>query len=57
MSEWISVYDSKPDDTRDVLVFDDGEIKTGFYHAGWVVLDDESDEVTHWMELPEPPSA
>lgn len=66
--EWISVEDQVPDYTAPVLLFVDlGNdcdpiITTGYYdHRAekYVLFDDGGqdcgDEVTHWMELPEPP--
>ncbi len=58
--QWISVKDRLPVADGDYLVyFDDGFVAITFYKAnksgknGWEVWAD--DEVTHWMELPEPP--
>ena len=57
---WISVEDGLPDDTSvDVLVCDCSGACTvacmGTYY--WTVWDQswKSDEITHWMPLPEPP--
>lgn len=64
MSEWISVKDQVPvsNDDRLVLVYCGTEIGIGGYstHYGWWVTginDEEDAEVTHWLELPQPPKA
>lgn len=63
--EWIKSCDKKPNDTRGVLVFCpnppnnigaifDAEYEDGeWYCKGGPVS--ELGEVTHWMELPDPP--
>lgn len=63
MSEWISVKDSVPNDFDTVLIFAWGRtIFTAYRIKGKWELDGPASmpdieiiEVTHWMELPEPP--
>lgn len=65
MSEWISVMCAVPEDCKMVLAFSEmGYMLTGFYSHDddwWYDKDGEElvtviDEVTHWRELPEPPT-
>lgn len=58
-SRWISVKDGMPDEFATVLCYYrwkpimPDEIKTNVYHGGrWL---DDTDRITHWMPLPEPP--
>lgn len=58
-SPWHSVKDGLPDTDRDVLVarLDKSgmsDIVVGYYNGKWVVYMGAT-EVTHWMELPDPP--
>lgn len=57
--EWISVQDRLPEDTRHVLCCTMTKKKTqnvmiGYYMEGFWRVGMNSN-VTHWMELPEPP--
>jgi hypothetical protein len=61
--KWISIENDLPDEyPYDVLVFGKSECGECFYdvafydgawHCGY--WDDEIDNITHWMPLPEPP--
>ena len=61
MFEWISVKDSLPDIKEDVLVYvEDFGISQAFRfdETSWWILFDEvdwSDNITHWMKLPDKP--
>ena len=64
LPKWIDVKDRLPDDRKDVLVCVRGEtIDTGYYVSSgagrgcWEVYSCMSDDVTHWMQLPELPKA
>lgn len=64
---WISCSDRMPEDTKMLLAFSQGEIVAAYWN--WVVnpIDYKKyraftylsgnilDDVTHWMQLPEPP--
>ncbi len=60
-NQWISVKDRLPETFEDVLVFNSNEetvITIGFYYElKWHVYEihDFSEQITHWMPLPEPP--
>lgn len=60
VQEWISVKDRLPEDNKEVLIY------CGSYHElGWYESNNKSwrsdflgcctDDVTHWIPLPEPP--
>ncbi len=60
VQEWISVKDRLPEDNKEVLIY------CGSYHElGWYESDNKSwrsdflgcctDDITHWMPLPQPP--
>ncbi|ELZ3650028.1 DUF551 domain-containing protein [Salmonella enterica] len=66
MSGWIKCSERMPDDMSDVLVTDGSDIGfmwwAGVARSGgrWDSWDKryalDSDEITHWMPLPEPPT-
>ena len=54
---WKLVKDELPEQAKDVLLFDGGQIYFGFYseiYNKFVVADDKVDleDFTHWMTLP-----
>ena len=51
MAEWISVYDRLPDKTGCYLVVLHGIVSVCYFCKGSF----QSDVITHWMPLPEPP--
>ena len=62
--EWISVENEVPSDDANVLTYSDGYSITVGYHTkkGWFYHPDDQGlrdnsliDVTHWMELPDPP--
>ena len=63
MPKWISVEDRLPEDDQDVLVcVNKNTIDTGYCSFGydpsvrnWYAYASVSNNVTHWMPLPEPP--
>ena len=63
VQEWISVDERLPEDWTDVLVLSRfGFLETAVYtgtpgkwRAGWNGDMLESDSITHWMPLPQPP--
>lgn len=63
MPKWISVEERLPEDEQDVLVcVNKNTIDTGYCSFGydpsvrnWWVYASMSNNVTHWMPLPEPP--
>lgn len=60
MREWIKCSDQMPPEMDDVIVTDGGDIKMMWWNGkqwdSWVRRHDiDSDMVTHWMPLPEPP--
>jgi hypothetical protein len=69
MSEWISVEDELPDEEKLVLLLtDEGHpivgsiaergIVSGNQHVAWDwAVNHDINTVTHWAEIPEPPSA
>lgn len=63
MSEWISVEDRLPDGRRDSLLWnsEDEESTIGYFLPAinrWFITEngERIEYVTHWMELPSPPS-
>ena len=55
--EWILIKDSIPEQGKDVLLFDGGQIYFGYYSEiseKFIVADDKVDvnDFTHWMQLP-----
>jgi hypothetical protein len=57
---WKLVKTELPEQAKDVLLFDGGQIYFGFYseiYDKFVVADDKVDlqDFTHWMALPEFP--
>lgn len=68
MSEWISVKDRLPEKSQAVLAFSRDKVQqiaelrddiSGMHRYKWDcdTYDLESDWVTHWMPLPDPPEA
>lgn len=69
MSDWIPVDERMPDDEIDVMIAIDVErprskwndpVWIGWHDGAagcWRVADGLRVDVTHWMELPEPPKA
>ena len=59
MSNWISVNERLPEAGRRVIVCRrDGKVEQGiFLKAGgwWKVFGANTKDVTHWMDMPEPP--
>ena len=68
MTEWISVKDRLPEDITNVLVFGEywkvmiaqldffnGDGKAWYEKNGGFRGHVDSDNITHWMPLPEPP--
>ena len=58
--EWILVKNQLPEQGKDVLLFDGGQIFFGYYSEisnKFIVSDDkvEVSDFTHWMELPDFP--
>lgn len=58
--EWILIKDRLPEQGRDVLLFDGGQIYFGYYSEisnHFLVAGDSVSiaDFTHWMELPEFP--
>lgn len=63
MSEWIKCSERMPDDFEDVLVTDGDNVEVMWRHRSglwdyWAPRNPNisSNDVTHWMPLPEPPS-
>lgn len=63
MTTWKRTEDERPDTHRDVIVLRRGRVvpEIGYYlrkqhWTGWVVGDDGVRDVSHWQELPEPPT-
>jgi hypothetical protein len=59
MKKWINAEDIQPKHNGDVLmVNDDAEFLIGFFTKGLAFNDDGFgiDGITHWQELPAPPS-
>ena len=60
--EWIRVTDVLPDNEREVLVSINGTRYVASYlETGWTTISEDLhavylEDVTHWIELPEPPS-
>ena len=63
MGEWIKCSERMPDDFEEVLVSDGANVEVmwrdcdGFWDC-WAPRNSniDTDDVTHWMPLPEPPS-
>lgn len=63
MSKWIKCSERMPDDFVDVLVSDGAYVEVMWFDSdgywdGWVepqAVTVDSEEVTHWMPLPDPP--
>lgn len=60
MSEWISVDEKMPQQMSDVLVTDGNDVKAMWWNGekwdSWAARYSlDTDEVTHWQPLPEPP--
>lgn len=63
--EWVKVSDKLPEPHKNVLVFDNDEGMTVAYYSQFVYFNlsvqgcfasgGQLYNVTHWMELPEPP--
>jgi hypothetical protein len=58
--QWILLKKGMPDQGKDVLLFDGGQIFFGYYseiYDQFIVGGDkvETGDFTHWMSLPEPP--
>lgn len=58
--KWISVEERLPEPYKDVLVLNWNRVRMGYYAEdceAWAVNDmiTNTEEVTHWMPLPEPP--
>ena len=61
MSEWIKCSDRMPEDMADVLVTDGWEVKIMWWDGAkwdsWATrFAIDSDGVTHWVPLPDPPN-
>lgn len=60
-SKWIKCSEQEPPGKTSVLIYDGESIITGFYEKEKQIYDlsaneiKDSDLVTHWMPLPEPP--
>ena len=58
---WISVKDKLPKYSEMVLVCDKESVGTGYYDIDcWVCVENlrgNKKDITHWIELPEPPEA
>ena len=61
MSEWIKCSDRMPEDGKHVLLWDGNTCHAGYwmeYLDRWesaFVPAEELRDITHWMEMPEPP--
>lgn len=58
IDRWISIEESKPKDTQQVLAVVDGDVREAFYNAGCFIGSDfyrSINEVKWWQPLPEPP--
>ncbi len=60
MNEWINCSERMPQVMEDVLVTDGEEVKSMWWNGNkwdsWLSRYSlDSDDVTHWMPLPEPP--
>ena len=58
--EWILIKNELPEQGKDVLLFDGGQIFFGYYSEiseKFIVAGDKVDinDLTHWMDLPEFP--
>lgn len=56
VGRWISVDERLPEDDHTVLVWSHRNSKEYFNvydHGKWVIM--ETEDITHWMPLPEPP--
>lgn len=57
---WIPLKTALPEQGKDVLLYDGGQIYFGYYseiYDNFIVADDKVkvEDFTHWMELPQPP--
>jgi hypothetical protein len=57
---WTTLKTSLPEQGKDVLLYDGGQIYFGYYseiYDKFIVAEDKVnlEDFTHWMELPEPP--
>jgi hypothetical protein len=58
--KWNLITDGLPEQGKDCLLYDGGQIYFGYYseiYDRFIVADDKVNisDFTHWMELPEPP--
>lgn len=59
-SKWVSVKDRLPKEYEDVLAYGEEGIVIAQYYGddfgGWgTTMNKSTDNITHWMKLPEPP--
>ena len=58
VDRWISIEESKPKDTQQVLAVVDGDVREAFYDTGCFIGSNfyrSINEVKWWQPLPEPP--
>ncbi|HCN84214.1 MAG TPA: hypothetical protein DIT07_11435 [Sphingobacteriaceae bacterium] len=58
--EWILLKTTLPEQGKDVLLYDGGQIYFGYYseiYENFIVCDDKVkvEDFTYWMPLPQPP--